>query len=424
MTGWYPHTRGHRSMEHLLHADEPCLLHHLKNAGWHVWWAGKNDLTLDVAGACHERYLPVAKHPNLHADQSWRGGPHDYSFYAGRLESSEGESVYLDSDWMEVLEAARVIKNHPPGQPLCLYLCLEYPHPPYGVESPYYESIDRSALPSRIAPESLAPGKPALQAAIRTRQDLDGHDEAWWTELRATYYGMCARVDAQVGVIVEALRQAGLYDETALFFWSDHGDYTGDYGVIEKAQNLFEDCLVHVPLVIKPPGPGGCRPGVRKALVELLDLPATVYELAGISPAYSHFGRSLVPLFKNDTGHREAVLCEGGRLPAESHCTESKANVPGNLYWPRISAQNEMLAAHGKAIMCRTARTKYVYRREETDEFYDLETDPGERINRIHDPSLAKEIQAARKRVMDFLVETADVVPWQADPRDVPFPTL
>ncbi|MBN2150850.1 MAG: sulfatase-like hydrolase/transferase, partial [Candidatus Lokiarchaeota archaeon] len=43
MTGWYPHTRGHRTMHHMLHPErgEPNLLAILKREGYFVWWGGK-----------------------------------------------------------------------------------------------------------------------------------------------------------------------------------------------------------------------------------------------------------------------------------------------------------------------------------------------------------------------------------------------
>ncbi len=418
MTGWYPHTKGHRTMDHLLKKEEPCLLHYLKQAGWQVWWGGKNDLTRDVAGACHIRHHAEPAHANLHVDQSWRPSQEDYSFYVGRLAKNAGEDIYLDADWCHVLEAEQVIANHSSDKPLCLFLTLEYPHPPYGVEEPYYNSIPRETMPTRVSPDSLSEGKPMIQAAIRQRQNLEDRDEAWWTELRATYYGMCSRVDDQFGRIVDALRKAGLYDDTALFFFSDHGDYTGDYGLVEKAQNLFEDCLTRVPLIIKPPASINIRPGIRTGLVELVDIPSTVYDLAGLTPPYTHFGRSLVPQFLNDVPHRDAVFCEGGRLEREPHCAELSANIPGNLYWPRVSIQNESAAAHGKAFMCRTARYKYVWRLTEPDEFYDLEKDPYERHNRIGNPAYELEIKKHRDELLSFLGQTADVVPWTPDARD------
>ncbi len=418
MTGWYPHTRGKRSMTHLLHENEPTMLHHLKEAGWHVWWGGKNDLTTDVEGACHVRYRSQPAHENLHVDESWRPSPTDFSMFAGRLEKYPEEECYLDNDWCNVLEAERVIARHTGDEPLCLYLPLQYPHPPYGVEEPFFSRIERASLPPRIRPEDIGPDKPVMQGLIRERQNLGQHGEAWWDELRATYYGMCARVDAQLGRIVQALKEAGMYEDTALFVFSDHGDYTGDYGLVEKAQNLFEDCLTRVPFLLKPPASHPCQAGTRQALVELLDIPATVYELGGLAPEYTHFGRSLTHLLQSDDMHREAVFCEGGRLEGEVHCTEVSANDSTSLYWPRTSIQKTDDIAHGKAIMCRTDSYKYVYRLKEKDEFYDLVRDPRECHNVIDLDAHALAIADCRRRVMSFLAETSDVVPWKMDPRD------
>ena len=42
-------------------------------------------------------------------------------------------------------------------------------------------------------------------------------------------------------MLIQALQGAGIYEDTALFFFADHGDFTGDYGLVEKTQNTFED---------------------------------------------------------------------------------------------------------------------------------------------------------------------------------------
>lgn len=42
-----------------------------------------------------------------------------------------------------------------------------------------------------------------------------------------------------------------MYDDAAAFFFPSHGDFPGDCGLVEKAQNTFEDCLTRVPFLIK-----------------------------------------------------------------------------------------------------------------------------------------------------------------------------
>jgi arylsulfatase A-like enzyme len=114
-----------------------------------------------------------------------------------------------------------------------------------------------------------------------------------------------------------------LYDDTAVFLFADHGEFAGDYGLVEKTQNTFEDCLSRVPFVCKPPAWVPVQPRVSEAMVELIDFSATAEALTGIEPAHTHFGRSLLPVLAGKTdAHRDAVSCEGGRLHGKVHCME------------------------------------------------------------------------------------------------------
>ena len=70
--------------------------------------------------------------------------------------------------------------------------------------------------------------------------------------------------------------------------------------------------------------------------------------------------------------------------------------------------------------MMRTERYKYVSRTQEDDELYDLEQDPGERVNRIHDPAYAAVVNEMRGGMLKWLQTTADVVPYRYDSRFTP----
>ncbi len=445
MTGWYPHVRGHRTMFHMLRPDEPVLLKKLKDAGYFVWWGGKNDLVPrqnGFADYCDVKYeAPGPLQPNLHRADAWRGDPDGdnyYSFYAGKLptphspptgqrlrdpEASGGSlrrEAYYDNDWAMVDGAIDLIRNAPPDQPLCIYLPLGYPHPPYGVEDPWYSRIERERIPARLPTPDWS-RKPSLLAGIHERQGLQGWSDERFTELRATYYGMCARVDAQFGLLVEALKASGIYGDSAIFFFSDHGDFTGDYGLVEKTQNTFEDCLTRVPLIVKPPADVPLQPGLRDQLVELIDFTATAYEWAGIEPGYDHFGKSLSGLVAGgETEHRDAVFCEGGRLYGEEQAKEKESPAyddPSVLYYPRAQMQKSESGSHSKATMCRGRDFKYVRRLYEKDELYDLRADPGELDNRIDDPALAGVLAGLRERMLSWYQETCDVVPYETDLR-------
>lgn len=440
MTGWYPHVRGHRTMYHMLRASdgEPNLLRTLKDNGYFVWWGGKNDLVpgqhgyeedCDVKfGASNEdikRWGHILR-PTAHTWEGWRGEPGSdtyFSFYAGRLDTGE-DDIYCDWDWTMVLGAIDFIRQYDGEKPLCLYLPLAYPHPPYCVEEPWFSMIEREHVPARApTPEDWA-GKPALLEGLWERQNLRGWIERRWTELRATYYGMCARLDHQFGMIMDALKQSNMYDDAAIFLFSDHGDFTGDYGLVEKTQNTFEDCLVRVPFIVKPPTTVRVRPRVSEAIVELVDFCATVYDLTGIEPPSTHFGRSLLPVLTGETEqHRDAAFCEGGRLYGETHAMERESvaymeKVEKSQYWPRLELQfSDEGPYHGKAAMCRTKTHKYVRRLYEQDELYDLRKDPQELRNVIDLPAYADVLSQLKERMLTWYTETADVVPLDADDR-------
>ncbi|WP_163537967.1 sulfatase-like hydrolase/transferase [Gracilibacillus sp. YIM 98692] len=420
MSGWYPHVRGHRTMYHMMQKDEPVLLKTLKEAGYYVWWGGRNDLVPAENGFddyCNEKYEPRRETKNYFGNDLRRGNPEDdtyYSFYVGEIEKEEGESHYHDPDWENVMGAIDFIKNPPADKPMCMYLPLLYPHVPFGVESPWYEMIDRDKMPERIKEPDSWDNKPSMLAGLYEKMNLSTWSEKRWAELRATYYAMCTRVDHQFGMLVEALKEQGLYEDTAIFFFSDHGEFAGDYGVVEKAQNVFQDCLTKVPFIIKPPSSVDIEPGVRDSLVELVDFTATVEDLTEVEPNHFHFGKSLVPIMKGEKQrHRDAVFSEGGRLKEEIHCNEDGPmnRNPSDLYWPRGEMQRSQGPEHTKATMVRTEKYKYIRRLDEKDELYDLEADPEETINLIDDASYKEIVIKLKERMLTFYQETCDVVP-------------
>ena len=430
-TGLYPHVRGHRTMSYLLHPGEETLFSELKAAGYYVWMNDRNDLCAgQIPGWCEshasEIYYGGQKPLGPGPEQELRGEPGNknyYSHFEGKLRLDAGGKNYNGDD--EAVDAAIArIHDRPADQPLCVFLGLMFPHVPYRVEEPYFSAIDRKKLPARIRLEECS-GKSKAIEMIHGYVGMDGYTEADWDELRAVYLGMCAKVDAQFARLCQALRRAGIYDDCAIFFLSDHGDFAGDYGLPEKAQNTFEDGLTRVPLLVKPPKGTPLDPGVSESLVELVDFYATAMDLAGVQPGHTHFGRSLRPVLADRAAAvRDCVYSEGGRMPGETHCDEYHRNgkngaPPSIVYWPKMRTQADD-AGHEKGIMLRTDRWKYICRPSGQDELYDMAADPGERVNVIAQAAHAPLLADLRSRMLRWLQATADIVPWQGDSRFTP----
>ena len=425
-TGLYPHVNGHRTMTHLLRAGEESIFSELKKDGYEVWMNARNDLVAAQEEALFHHatelyYGGNVPKPKITDKPEKEGSPLDfYAMYGGQLGVDEN-GVHYTRDDEDVDAAIERIKKKPKDKPLCLFLGISSPHPPYQVEEPYYSRIDRSKLETRIRPEECT-GKAEIEDAIRANQKLQGYTEEQWEELRAVYLGMVSKVDDQFRRLCDALKEAGEYDHSAIFFFSDHGDFAGDYGIAEKAQNTFEDCLTNVPFLIKPPKGYQLDAGVSDSLVELVDFYATAMDMAGVIPSHTQYGISLKEVLKDRTVQvREFVTCEGGRNPEEIHCDEFHAGGPGGTtpyspYYPRHFAQADP-TAHAKGFMIRTEDYKYVSRVNEADEFYDLMKDPKERHNVITDPQYSHVLFDMEKKLRLWLMRTTDIVPFDYDKR-------
>lgn len=433
LSGLYPHTLGHRTMHFLQNEDEPNILREMKNNGYEVIWIGRNDvIPADRLKTpyCDEHYdgyhkgnqrdvvsqgfvAQMIKADEQPIDQEVRTDDL-YSFYIGKMPNGEG---YGKADWNCVQEALDYIERKakdPDSKPFFLYCTISFPHPPYGCEDPWYSAIDRHALPPRRPNIATLKDKPSMLYEIAKKQGLNWEEERF-DELRATYLAMVSRFDYQLGMLCDKLKECNFYDDTNIFVWSDHGDYTTDYNIAEKVQNCFDDCISNVPLLVKPAKDIACKPGISQEIVELVDLSATFADIAGFPLSYVQFGKSLTDALQGKA-HKGFACCEGGRVHGEIQAME-RGHGPQSPYWPRLSTQSSEGPEHTKACMIRMGNYKYTMRLYETDEFYDLEKDPQELHNAIHEPEYQEQIQSMKNRLLTWYMETGDFVPNRKDKR-------
>ncbi len=425
MTGLYPHTKGHRTMSHLLQPDEENLFSDMKKAGYYTLSSTRGDLMAGQYKKYHkdliDKYLMFShiKTPAtlVKSQRGEKGSDTFFSFMNGIIPENKRGREIKNNDDLCVESAIRQIKKRPDDKPFFMFVGLDFPHPPYHIEKKYYDLIDADKLQSRIPNITDADGKSLMEVGLKDALGVADWGEERLREIRRTYLAMCAKVDDQVGRLVSALKSEGIYDDTAIIVLSDHGDYTTDYGIVEKCQNCFPDCLTNVPFIIKPPKNIPVDKGINDNLAELTDLCATVYDLAGIDCKRQSFSKSLLPTLKSkSTAHKEFVFSEGGRLLGESNCSESNLFINENgLYAPRLLLQMKEDGTHTKAAMIRSAEYKYVLRLYEKDEFYVLSE--GESVNRIDEEKYQNIIAKMKEEMLLWYMKTCDIVPQKYDDR-------
>jgi arylsulfatase A-like enzyme len=128
----------------------------------------------------------------------------------------------------------------------------------------------------------------------------------------AEYYGMTTWVDDAVGRMLAALDANGLAEDTIVIFTSDHGDYLGSHGRVQKG-DLHEES-VRIPLIVRWPTGLESRV-VSRQVAALVDLAPTLLELVGVeTPSHMH-GQSLANLLQGtqSTPAEDYAIIETGR---------------------------------------------------------------------------------------------------------------
>lgn len=202
----------------------------------------------------------------------------------------------------------------------------------------------------------------------------------------ADYYAMISHIDTRVGLVLDALEERGMAENTIVVLMGDNGLAIGQHGLMGK-QNLYEHS-VNVPLVMAGPGiPAGMR---SEKLCYLMDVYPTLCDLCGVEIPASVEAKSLAPIFAQpDTTVRDALyLAFQGRM----------RGVMDERY---------------KLIAFRTEKLKLT-------QLFDLQNDPWE-LNNCYDVPGYREIGARLEARMlelsrewdDRLNEDGDVF-WQA----------
>ena len=272
-------------------------------------------------------------------------------------------------------------------EPWFVHVSYLAPHPPFIASAPFNAMYDPADVPPPVrapTPEEEARQHPYLAWHLyhqrgdgiawdhdpRETLALGDHDIR---QARANYYGMMSEVDAQIGRLLESLRESGEDERTLVVFASDHGEHLGDHWQFSKLS--YFDQTFHVPLIVRNPHPGasGGRGRRVSAFTENVDVMPTILEAIGAEVPHQCDGESLAPFLAGDTPER---------WRREAHFQfdfRNELDTPGSEALGLAPDQCTLYALRGE-------RCKYVHFTAMPALFFDLRDDPHEMTDRCGDP--------------------------------------
>ena len=420
LTGWPVSVRGHRSLYYFLRPYEPNLFRYLKQNGYDVFWYGKNDALASESfhdSVTEWNYFGPEAAGAAPRGEAAQGNPwrvndpmHDSFLYEA------GGDRRQTNDYRNLQAGIRILERKQQDRPFCLFLPLSSPHPPYTAPKDFHAMYDPASLRA-LRPPAL-PKRPDFHEGIRRAFNISSLSDSTFRKIHATYLGMVSYTDWLLGEMLDAMDRTGRSKDTAIFLFTDHGDYAGDYGLVEKWPSGLEDPLTHIPLIARIPG--GAAGHVVNEMNEQLDIMATCLELAGIEAQHTHFSRSLVPQLRGQRGDpARAAFAEGGYNVYEPQCFEPPL-PPGNIYYPKTKLQTDHPEMVSRAAMIRTRTHKLILRPQGQSELYAYNEDPAELHNLYGDSSVATVQHDLERRLAVWYLESTGIAPWDKDPRNSP----
>lgn len=336
---------------------------YLQQAGYRTAFIGKWHM-----GAHHDNPRPGFDHWVSFKGQGHYlpPGPNYTLNVDGRRVPQEGYITPLLTDYaIRFLEEQR-----DSDRPFFLYLSHKAVHGPFLPEEKYNRRFDNKpwSLPESAAPvEGNARNLPRW--LLDQRNSWHGVDFPYHTDLEIeTYYrryceALCS-VDDSVGAVLDQLKKMGIHDQTLVIYMGDNGFLFGEHGLIDK--RVAYETSIRVPLLMQCPElfAGG---QVVDQMVANIDIAPTILEAMGLATPATMDGSSFLP------------LARGESIPW-------RENFLYVYYWEKNFPQSPTVFS------LRNARYKLnsYYGLWDTDELFDLQTDPGEQRNLIHDPQHAQ----------------------------------
>ena len=333
LTGKYTHQIGMVAMSGELSPQHPTYPRALQQAGYHTMGVGKfhfwqgwpwgqargegYDLTALTADAeaygfdqvweAAGKQLAVRSRCEhyAHLENKGLGDPYrDFVESEGKNSKQAAATVFTgkpwpfaDEDYVDHMITDQVIhhlRERPKGKPFLMFASLCSPHPPFDPPARYLDGVLYEEV------DDFIPTDPPM--------DMETKKRLW--RMRRAYRALVLMIDTQVGRMLAALREEGVFDDTMIVFTTDHGEMLGDHGCMQK-QSYYASSA-RIPLAIRHPHYLTETPRVIPAPVELTDVTATILDAAGLDPQASLSlpwpafnnrvpARSLLPILRGET---------------------------------------------------------------------------------------------------------------------------
>ncbi len=264
-------------------------------------------------------------------------------------------------DHQVALDVVRLIENSMRGgKPFFAAAGFRRPHEPYIAPSDYFAKYPAAQMPLPDEPRKHLADIPPLALMYDPASTPNSYKDM--RAAMSAYFACITFMDAQVGVLLDALDRHKLWDNTIVVFMSDHGYHLGEHAGMWHKGSVFEECS-RAPLIVAAPG---ARQGaVSPRLVEYVDIYPTLVDFCGMKVPAALEGTSFAPLLREP-----------------------------NREWKRAAFCQVLMPSKPKDVMGRSLRTErwhYIEWAEgkEGAQLYDHSNDPHEYTNLAHDPQHA-----------------------------------
>ncbi len=254
---------------------------------WREWLAGLGYPLPESHGATYGQRGDSAAQPDVPRA----------SLYA----KEHTDTYFLTQRAIEYIE--RASRQDAPGW--IVHLSLRAPHPPWVAAAPYHARYPLRSLPGCVRHADVDTESalhPWLAEHLHSGRNASHADVKRHRLLQASYYGLMAEVDDNLGRLFARIRALGDWDDTLVIFTSDHGEQMGDHWQYGKAG--FFDQSYHVPMIVRmPDGPEGGR---ASAFTEHVDVMPTLLEWLELDAPRQCDGRGVWQRFLRGERRRRA----------------------------------------------------------------------------------------------------------------------